>query len=111
MMRVHHGLSFKVTRPALSTRSERSFLKEMRMRTGLVLLAACWIIASTASAQPSNPFLDAANQVKDLEFPAKPLRLSIFSNAEMALYKPDGPGPFPALVLHHQCGGLRQDNW
>ncbi len=24
----------------------------------------------------------------------------------MALYKPEGAGPFPALVLHHQCGGL-----
>ncbi len=24
----------------------------------------------------------------------------------MALYKPEGSGPFPAVVLQHQCGGL-----
>ncbi len=24
----------------------------------------------------------------------------------MALYKPEGAGPFPALVLLHQCAGL-----
>jgi dienelactone hydrolase len=29
----------------------------------------------------------------------------------MALYKPEGPGPFPALVLHHQCGGLGNARW
>lgn len=28
----------------------------------------------------------------------------------MSLFKPDGPGPFPALVLLHQCGGLRNPN-
>ncbi|MBI3634634.1 MAG: dienelactone hydrolase family protein, partial [Candidatus Rokubacteria bacterium] len=36
---------------------------------------------------------------------------SVFRGAEMALYKPEGPGPFPALVLHHQCGGLGSDRW
>ena len=30
----------------------------------------------------------------------------MFTRPQMALYKPDGPGPFPALVLAHQCGGL-----
>jgi dienelactone hydrolase len=29
----------------------------------------------------------------------------------MALYKPEGQGPFPALVLHHQCGGLGNPRW
>ncbi len=29
----------------------------------------------------------------------------------MALYKPEGPGPFPALVLQHQCSGLGNSRW
>jgi dienelactone hydrolase len=29
----------------------------------------------------------------------------------MALYKPEGDGPFPALVLQHQCGGLKNRRW
>jgi hypothetical protein len=37
----------------------------------------------------------------------EPSYLGIFSGPKMALYKPEGAGPFPALVLLHQCGGLR----
>lgn len=29
----------------------------------------------------------------------------------MSLYKPEGAGPFPALVLVHQCGGLGSGRW
>jgi len=50
--------------------------------------------------------LGAANLAKDLEFPAEPSSLGFFSTPRMALYKPEGPGPFPAIVLHHQCAGL-----
>lgn len=52
-----------------------------------------------------------APMAKDLEFPSAPVQLSEFSVPEMVLLKPDGPGPFPALVLHHQCGGLRRGQW
>jgi dienelactone hydrolase len=51
--------------------------------------------------------IPAAAQVKDLEFPGKVTQLSSFSSPRMALLKPEGAGPFPALVLHHQCAGLR----
>lgn len=54
----------------------------------------------------SERLLGAASQAKDLEFPTKPSGFSSVSLPGMALYKPDGVGPFPALVLHHQCGGL-----
>ncbi len=29
----------------------------------------------------------------------------------MGLHKPEGNGPFPALILHHQCYGLASLNW
>jgi len=77
-------------------------------------LALCFAFATNAHAQPADPLLlAAASRAKNLEFPAKPSRLWFFSTPEMALYKPDGSGPFPALVLHHQCGGLGggQDRW
>jgi dienelactone hydrolase len=53
----------------------------------------------------------ASSQAGDLDFPAEPSRLSSFSSPRMALYKPEGQGPFPALVLHHQCGGLGNPRW
>ena len=45
----------------------------------------------------------------DLKFPADAKELSIFSPLEMAIYKPDGGGIFPAIVLIHTCGGLRSE--
>ena len=60
-------------------------------------------LAGNALAQRDDPLLSWARLAKDLEFPAKPSRLSFSSTPEMALYKPDGRGPFPAVVLHHQC--------
>lgn len=68
------------------------------------LLALGFVLASPVAAQ--QPAM-----AKDLEFPSAPVQLSEFSVPEMVLLKPDGPGPFPALVLHHQCGGLRRGQW
>jgi dienelactone hydrolase len=81
------------------------------MLTRIMLLALQFSLVANAFAQSANPLMAGAGLAKDLEFPAKPSRLSFFSVPQMALYKPDGPGPFPALVLHHQCGGLGQDRW
>jgi dienelactone hydrolase len=36
-------------------------------------------------------------------FPAAPTPKTAFHS----LYRPDGPGPFPAVVLLHTCAGLR----
>jgi hypothetical protein len=50
----------------------------------------------------------AATQAKDLTFPTVPSTVS--ANApRMTLLKPNGSGPFPAIVLHHQCAGLRPE--
>lgn len=71
----------------------------------LVLLFLLSTAAHT-SAQAPSPLLSAASQAKDLEFPAEPSGISFLTTPRMALYKPEGAGPFPAVVLHHQCGGL-----
>jgi len=73
----------------------------------LFLFGAAAALAQTAATR----LLGAASQAKDLQFPAEPSRLSSFSSPRMALYKPEGAGPFPALVLHHQCGGLGNLRW
>lgn len=81
------------------------------MRVGFIVACLALWVPAAASAQPSNPMLTQVNQVKDLAFPTEPSELGRFSTAAMAIYKPEGPGPFPALVILHQCGGLRQGNW
>src|SRR5258705_1737289 len=48
----------------------------------------------------------AATQAKDLTFPTLPSTVSA-NDPRMTLLKPNGSGPFPAIVLHHQCAGLR----
>ncbi|MFY8043848.1 MAG: dienelactone hydrolase family protein [Rhodoferax sp.] len=64
---------------------------------------------STAHADPIPERLaEWAAQSDDLQFPTKVSTFGLFTSPQFALYKPDGPGPFPALVLLHQCGGLQR---
>ena len=63
---------------------------------GVVVLMSCSAGAET--------LLEIATLAKDLTFPTEPARST--DGSRMVLLKPDGPGPFPAIVLHHQCGGL-----
>ena len=72
------------------------------------LLLFNWAVAL---AQTAGGLLGASSKAKDLELPAEPSRLSFFSSPRMALYKPEGQGPFPAIVLHHQCSGLGNPRW
>jgi len=53
--------------------------------------------------------LGAATQAKDLTFPTAPSAVAGVGS-RMALLKPEGSGPFPAVVLHHQCDGLLHRN-
>ena len=68
----------------------------------LVLVCA----GSVAEAQPSPPGMAA-----DLHFPVRPVEFSAVDRPQMSLFKPEGAGPFPALVLLHQCGGLGNARW
>ncbi|MGH2359377.1 MAG: dienelactone hydrolase family protein [bacterium] len=57
--------------------------------------------------------LPCAVHGQELKFPDKVTTLGFFSPLKMAIYKPNGKGPFPAVVLAHTCGGLSQHirNW
>jgi dienelactone hydrolase len=78
-----------------------------KLTAGLLILLCFESAAVFAQLTTPERFLNAASQAKDLEFPTEPSGFSFFSSPRFALYKPEGTGPFPAIVLHHQCGGLR----
>lgn len=83
----------------------------LRRALPLIVLLAGFAAAVPAKAQlGGGVLLRGALAARDLDFPNEPSRLTAFSNPGMALYKPDGPGPFPALVLMHQCGSLGNPN-
>ncbi|MBI3445492.1 MAG: dienelactone hydrolase family protein [Magnetospirillum sp.] len=48
----------------------------------------------------------AAMEARDLSLPTDPTPPEAMTVARMGLFKPEGDGPFPALVLFHQCAGL-----
>ncbi len=75
------------------------------------MLTACLcLVHALAAAQPLGAGgLARANQGTDLKFPEEAKELSFFSPLTMAIYRPTGPGPFPALVLVHTCGGLHPE--
>lgn len=77
------------------------------------LFAAIALAASLAYGQMTPSRLsEAARAAPDLKFPEAPAP-TFPSAPEMAIYKPSGSGPFPAVVLVHQCHGLRLSarNW
>lgn len=55
--------------------------------------------ASHAQTQHAQP---------DLVFPKDASGPSFFSPIAMGIWKPDGPGPFPAVILVHSCGGMKK---
>lgn len=54
-------------------------------------------------------FCLAAHSVKVLSFPTEIRELSAFSStAQMGIFKPEGDGPFPAILVLHNCGKLQE---
>lgn len=78
-------------------------------------LAAFMALMTTLPVRADFPDAESlrksAAMAQDLAFPTEVSSFGFFSTPQMALYKPEGPGPFPALVLHHQCGGLGNQRW
>lgn len=80
---------------------------------GIKALAAAVVLCAGSGALIAQPLapkaLAVATQQPDLRFPDEAKTLSIFSPLTMAIYKPEGDGPFPAVVLVHTCGGLGKE--
>jgi len=90
----------------------------MNLRSFRSLCFSLGLISTLAISQeqPTDQLLDhlpawmgMSQWPGDLAFPAEVSRLSFFSSSRMAIYKPEGNGPFPALVLMHPCGGLARN--
>lgn len=64
--------------------------------TALILLLALDALAGEKPTQA------------DLVFPSEAKELSFFSGLGVGIWKPSGPGPFPAIILVHTCGGLTE---
>lgn len=83
----------------------------MAWRPLLVAALFLWPLAAGAGETPSAAEMrSAAGMAADLTFPAEAIGAADLGTPHMAVLKPDGDGPFPALVLFHQCGGLGQRN-
>jgi len=70
-----------------------------------VLALALAVFAMPVAAQVRYD-MRGADRAPDLALPGQPSDIASVTAPRLALYKPEGAGPFPALVLMHQCGGL-----
>jgi dienelactone hydrolase len=76
-----------------------SFLRRQESRLRLALAAALlWLTAGIAFAQPS-PALDASLNESIVMVPKKGALFTI--ELETTVYKPDGDGPFPLVLINH----------
>ncbi len=77
----------------------------------LITIVAAVLLATPAGAQTT--YRDAVARLAgvsaDLTFPSEASELSSQSGLQMAIYKPAGEGPFPAVVILPSCGGLRPE--
>lgn len=87
----------------------------MTQRIAALLLPLLFFIALPALADLPAYHMKYGDKAKALEFPTEVADIEFESSPRMALFKPEGKGPFPGLVLMHQCGGLRNNtsmlNW
>lgn len=81
-------------------------------------LALCLMLFTPLSAMASGLpeyGMRGGDRAKDLEFPTEVSDIAFEGTPRLAMFKPNGNGPFPGLVLAHQCGGLRNNesmlNW
>jgi dienelactone hydrolase len=81
-----------------------------RMRKLLLCASAMLLVPAQVGAQTYRDVVARlAGLSSDLTFPAEASELSVASRPSMAIYKPSGEGPFPALVILPSCGGLRSE--
>jgi dienelactone hydrolase len=93
----------------------RSRLWTLHLLITLVALGlAGWSMAPVAAAGapadawPPGAIYRGASLAGDLTFPDAAEAADALTSRRMALLKPSGEGPFPAIVMVHQCAGLNQ---
>lgn len=69
-------------------------------------LAIVALVATSGAVAQSDWIRSRAAQAADLEFPTEAKTLGFFSAVENSIFKPEGSGPFPAVVFFHTCGGI-----
>ena len=77
------------------------------MRKAIILGAALAGLWQAALAQPVVDHFSSMKSLSALKFPAQPIEGEAGGEAYLAIHKPAGAGPFPAVVLHHTCAGIR----
>ena len=75
------------------------------MRTAMTILMLFATTTAVAGPIPGR-LAEWSMQSNDLDLPTKPSSFSFSRGPQLSVYRPPGEGPFPALVLQHQCGGL-----
>jgi len=88
-------------------------MKMATKRWKLLVALGAWLLGAGGawSQMTADRIAVGSRGAEDLEFPDKPGDFRSSGEVRMALYKPEGGGPFPALVLVHQCAGLSTGNW
>jgi dienelactone hydrolase len=80
----------------------------MRSIQTLKAIALCLaFFTGSVPAQPQSQFAARIPQYADLKFPMEAKTLGILGSVSNAIFKPEGDGPFPAVVLAHTCGGIQ----
>lgn len=64
--------------------------------------------AAQAAIWPADAAYRAATLAEDLTFPADAEAAAKLTSPRMALLKPADEGPFPAIVIMHQCSGPKE---
>lgn len=79
----------------------------MRRVLALVSLCMCLFVGSSVWAQSSFLYGRAIGAYPDLNFPAEAKEIGFFTSMSNGIFRPQGQGPYPAVVLAHTCGGLQ----
>lgn len=95
----------QVLAPPLSGRS--TIHSAGRLKALFLALLASWVLAP-AQAQDLKEQLPAPLELKPVTFAAETGdAIGAFTNIVNKAFKPAGEGPFPAAVVMHTCGGVR----
>jgi dienelactone hydrolase len=76
-----------------------------RSSASLAAVLAAAALSLGCAAQTPHYYQFRASTARDLEF-GEPKTLRAYSTLDNAVFKPEGDGPFPALVNFHTCGGI-----